>query len=294
MLALEQRPSAAFGLTLGLAGHLYGWPVPYGGARSIPDALASYLKTLGGQIAAESRVTSLRELPSSRLTLCDITPRQLLRIAGDRLPSAYRRKLLRYRYGLAAFKLDWALAAPIPWRAAECSRAITVHLGGNFDEIASSERLASQGQHSESPYVLLAQPSLFDPSRAPAGKHTGWAYCHVPNGSSFDMTERIEKQVERFAPGFRDLILARHVMSPAFLESHNANLVGGDITGGATNLRQVFLRPTLSCYTTPVAGLYLCSASTPPGAGVHGMCGYHAARAALRYLQGKRANGAGS
>jgi phytoene dehydrogenase-like protein len=288
MLSLEQSPSAAFGLILGLSGHLFGWPVPRGGARQISKALASCLRTLGGQIATESRVRSLHELPPSRLILCDITPRQLLEIAGSRLPSGYRRKLQRYRYGLAAFKLDWALGGPIPWQASECLRAITVHLGGTFDEIATSERLASRGQHSEKPYVLMAQPSLFDPSRAPAGKHTAWGYCHVPNGSTFDMTERIERQLERFAPGFRDLILARHVMTPAFLELHNANLVGGDINGGMPDLRQLFLRPTSSLYSTPVPGLYLCSSSTPPGGGVHGMCGYHAAQAALSHFKSNK------
>jgi phytoene dehydrogenase-like protein len=286
MLSLEQSPSAAFGLILGLLGHLFGWPVPRGGARRISEALASCLRTLGGKIATESRVRSLCELPPSRVILCDITPRQLLEIAGNRLPSGYQRQLRRYRYGLAAFKLDWALGGPIPWRAADCLRSITVHLGGSFDEIAASERLATQGQHSEKPYVLIAQPSLFDPSRAPAGKHTAWGYCHVPNGSSFDMTERIERQIERFAPGFRDLILARNVMTPASLEARNANLIGGDINGGTPDLRQLLLRPTSSHYETPLPGLYLCSASTPPGGGVHGMCGYHAAQAALDYLKG--------
>jgi len=285
MLSLEQSPSAAFGLVLGIAGHVFGWPVPRGGAGRIAKALASYLGALGGEIVTDSRVQSIDELPRSRVVLCDITPRQLLEIAGGRLPRRYRRKLLNYRYGLAAFKVDWALAGSIPWRAAECLRAATVHLGGTFDEIANSERLASRGQHSEEPYVLIAQPSLFDPSRAPVGKHTAWGYCHVPNGSEFNMTERIESQVEHFAPGFRDLILARHILTPASLEARNPNLIGGDINGGMADLRQLFLRPTSSFYTTPFPGLYLCSASTPPGGGVHGMCGHHAAQAALRYLR---------
>ena len=285
MLPLEQKVSAAFALVLGIAGHVSGWPVPQGGAKRISEALASCLKSLGGSIMTEVRVKSLDELPRSRLLLCDITPRQLLRIAGDRIPLWYRQKLERYRYGLAAFKLDWALAGPIPWKAPECQRAITIHLGNTLAEIALSEHMAWHGQHAERPFVLLAQPSLFDASRAPAGKQTAWAYCHVPNGSTFDMTERIETQIERFAPGFRDLILARYTMTPAMLERHNANLVGGDINGGATDWRQLFLRPTSSHYSTPVPGLYLCSSSTPPGGGVHGMCGYYAAKVALRDLQ---------
>jgi phytoene dehydrogenase-like protein len=284
-LSLEQALSAAFGLVLGVTGHRFGWPVPRGGAQRISEALASYLKKLGGHIETAAPVQSLDELPPSRLVLCDITPRQLLQIASSRLPGSYRRKLEQYRYGPAAFKLDWALQGPIPWQATECTRAITVHLGNTLAEMSISEARPWRSQHAELPYVLLAQPSLFDPSRAPAGKHTAWAYCHVPNGSTFDMTERIERQVERFAPGFRDLILARHAMPPAALERHNANLVGGDINGGAPDWRQLFLRPTSSLYATPVRGLYLCSSSTPPGAGVHGMCGYHAAQRALRDLK---------
>jgi phytoene dehydrogenase-like protein len=293
-LSFEQRFSAAFGLVLGMTGHLFGWPIPRGGARRISEALASCLRTLGGHIETAVRVQSLDELPPSRLVLCDITPRQLLQIAGNRLPGGFRRKLERYRYGLAAFKLDWALEGPIPWQASECRRAITVHLGNTLAEIATSERMAWQGQHADRPYVLLAQPSLFDATRTPVGKHTAWAYCHVPNGSTFDMTERIERQVERFASGFRELILARHVISPALLERHNANLIGGDINGGVPDWRQLFLRPTSSLYTTPLPGLYLCSSSTPPGAGVHGMCGYHAAQRALRDLKGNGAKAIGS
>ncbi|HEU4793705.1 MAG TPA: NAD(P)/FAD-dependent oxidoreductase, partial [Nitrolancea sp.] len=222
-------------------------------------------------------------LPDANTILLDVTPRQVIDIAGDRLPSRYRRQLARYRYGPGAFKVDWALDGPIPWRAKECERVATLHLGGTLAEIAASERAVWRGMHPERPFVLLAQPSLFDQSRAPAGKQTAWAYCHVPNGSTFDMTERIESQIERFAPGFRDRVLARSIMSPAALERHNANYIGGDINGGVQDLRQFFTRPVprLAPYATPVRGLYICSSSTPPGGGVHGMCGYFAARAAL-------------
>jgi phytoene dehydrogenase-like protein len=288
VLPLEDSGSAAFGLVLGIAGHTVGWPIPKGGAQRITDALAAHLRRLGGRIEAGVRVNSLDELPRSRLVFCDITPRQLLGIAGDRLPSGFRRKLEGYRYGPAAFKLDWALAEAIPWKAPACRRAATVHLGATLEEIAVSERTAWQGGYAERPYVLLAQPSLFDPTRSPAGKHVVWGYCHVPNGSTVDMTERVEAQIERFAPGFKDLILVRHVMTPADLESHNANLVGGDISGGAANLRQLFLRPTARLYSTPVEGLYLCSSSTPPGGGVHGLCGYFAARLGLQRLSRRR------
>ena len=229
-------------------------------------------------------VRALDELPPCRAVLLDLTPRQVLAIAGQRFPAGYRRWLERYRYGPGVYKMDWALAGPIPWRAPECQRAATVHLGGTLDEIAAAERAVAAGRHPERPFVILAQPSLFDTSRAPAGRHTAWAYCHVPNGSRVDMTERIEAQVERFAPGFRDLILARSVARPADLEQYNPNYVGGDINGGLQDLRQLFTRPAprLNPYTTPDPRLYICSASTPPGGGVHGMCGYWAARAALR------------
>ena len=282
-LPLERPASAAFGLVLGAAGHAVGWPMPRGGAQSIADSLASYLKSLGGEIVLGSMVESMDDLPPSRAVLFDVTPRQLLRIAGRRLPPRYRRKLRGYRYGPGAFKLDWALDAPIPWAAPATARAGTVHLGGNMAEIAESEAAVWRGHISERPFTLLAQPSLFDPSRAPAGKHTAWAYCHVPSGSTDDMTDRIEDQVERFAPGFRDLILARSVRTPRNLEAYNPNLVGGDISGGANDLMQLFARPTfrLSPYATPAKGIYICSSSTPPGGGVHGMCGYHAARAVL-------------
>jgi phytoene dehydrogenase-like protein len=282
MLPLDKPASAAFGLVLGVAGHAVGWPIPRGGAQKISDALVSYLRSLGGEIVTEARVGSIDELPSARAVLCDVTPRQLLRMAGHRLPNGFRRSLERYRYGPGAYKIDWALDGPVPWRAAECLRACTVHLGDEMEEIAASESAAWRGEIAERPFVLLAQPSLFDPSRAPDGKHTLWAYCHTPNGSAHSMTERIENQIERFAPGFRDRVLARRVTPPAELERRNANLVGGDISGGAQDLRQLFLRPTLRLYSTPVKGLYICSSSTPPGGGVHGMCGHFAARAVLR------------
>ena len=287
MLSLRRPPSAAFGLVLGLLGHAVGWPLPRGGSQRLSDGLASYLRSLGGEIETGRRVESLEELGDTPAVLLDVTPRGLVGLAGERLPSLYRRRLGRYRYGPGVFKLDWALDGPIPWRAEECARAGTVHLGATLEEIATSEAAPGRGELVERPYVLLAQQSLFDSSRAPAGRHTAWAYCHVPNGSRADMTERIESQVERFAPGFRERILARSALVPAELEAYNANYVGGDINGGAATLSQLFTRPVarLSPYTTPLPGVFLCSASTPPGGGVHGMCGYHAARAALRFLQ---------
>ncbi len=281
MLPLDKAATASFGLVLGATGHAVGWPIPRGGSQKIADALGSLLRSLGGEIETNARVDSINELPHARHILCDITPRQLLRLAGHQLPAKFCRQLERYRYGLAAYKLDYALSAPVPWKAKECARAATVHLGGTLEEIAFSEREATEGRHAEKPFVLVVQPSLFDDTRAPAGQHTLWAYCHVPNGSTFDMAERIENQIERFAPGFRDLILARNVLSPAALERHNANYVGGDINGGVQDLPQLFLRPTRHLYKTPRQGLYLCSASTPPGGGVHGMCGYFAAQLAL-------------
>ena len=282
MLPLERRPSAGVGLVLGALAHVAGWPIPQGGAQRIADAMANCLRSLGGDIVTNTPVQSLDELPPARAILCDLSPRPLLRIAGHRLPDAYRRRLERFRYGMAAFKVDWALDAPVPWRAAACARAATVHVGGTFEEIAASERDAWSGRIAERPFVLVVQPTLFDATRAPVGKHTAWAYCHVPHGSSVDMCGRIEAQIERFAPGFRDRILARAVTGPADLERRNPNLVGGDIGMGVTDLRQLFARPTWRRYSTPVRGLYLCSASTPPGVGVHGMCGYWAAQRALR------------
>lgn len=284
MLPLEKWGSAAFGLVLGITGHAVGWPIAKGGAQTLANALASYLRSLGGEIFPNERVVSLDQLPSSRVILCDLTPRQLLEIAGARLSPRYRGKLARYRYGMGAFKIDYALSAPVPWKALECKRAATVHIGGELREIAASELAAWRGEHAEKPFALVVQPSLFDPSRAPANQHTLWVYCHVPNRSAFDMTDRIEAQIERFAPGFRETIIARRIAAPAELERRNANLVGGDINGGAANLAQLFLRPTYRLYSTSHKGLYLCSASTPPGGGVHGMCGYFAARRALRDL----------
>lgn len=274
ILPLEAWASAAIGLVLAILGHTSGWPIPRGGSQRISDALASYLRSLGGLIHTESRVDTL---PEARIVMCDITPRQLLAMGGTQFPEGFRRALGRWRYGPAVFKLDWALDGPIPWRAPECHRAATVHLGGTLDEIARWE-----SQFTGAPFVLLVQPSLFDPSRAPQGKHTAWAYCHVPNGSDTDMTSAIEDQIERFAPGFRSRVLARHVLTPQALEQHNANLVGGDIAGGAMNLDQLFLRPTRRLYGTPMPGVYLCSSSTPPGAAVHGMCGYNAVERARR------------
>ncbi|HEY4320361.1 MAG TPA: NAD(P)/FAD-dependent oxidoreductase [Gemmatimonadales bacterium] len=286
VLPLEATASASFGLVLGLLAHAGGWPIPRGGSQQIANALASYLTSLGGEILIRQRVTDAGELDDSDLVLFDVTPRQLLSIGGELLPARYRHRLARYQYGPAVFKLDWALHEPIPWQAAECARGGTVHLGGTLEDIARSEHAMAHGDHAEQPFVLLTQPSLFDRSRAPAGQHTAWAYCHVPNGSTFDMAERIEAQVERFAPGFGDVIAARHASAPAALEQHNANYIGGDIVGGANTLRQIIARPVLSAdpYAIPVKGWYLCSASTPPGGGVHGMCGYNAARSALRSL----------
>jgi phytoene dehydrogenase-like protein len=286
LLPLSQPATAAFGLVLAMLGHAVGWPFPRGGSQKLAEALAVHLRSLGGEIETGTRVESLAELGDAKAILLDVTPRQFVAMAGDRLPPRYRGRLERYRYGPGVFKLDWALDGPIPWKAEECARAATVHLGGTLEEIAASEREPWRGGTSERPYVLLAQPSLFDDSRAPAGMQTAWAYCHVPNGSTADMTERIENQVERFAPGFRDRIVARSALGPAQFEAHNANLVGGDINGGAADLRQLFTRPVprRTHYTTPVPGLFICSASTPPGGGVHGMCGMHAARAALRHL----------
>jgi phytoene dehydrogenase-like protein len=284
MLPLDQMPSASFGLMLALAGHAVGWPVPRGGSQRLADALAAYLRSLGGEIRTGVEVRTLDELPPARAILCDVTPRQLLRLAGDRLSPSYQRRLARFRYGPGIFKLDLALDGPIPWRSAECARAATVHLGGTLAEMAESERAVWQGRVVERPYVLLAQQSLFDATRAPAGKHTVWAYCHVPSGSTLDVTERIEAQIERFAPGFRDRILARHTLNAAQMERYNPNYIGGDIAGGVSDLWQLFTRPTINPipYATPDDHLFLCSSSTPPGAAVHGMCGYYAAQTVLR------------
>ena len=283
-LALDRPLTAAIGIIFGTAAHAVGWPVPEGGAQAITDALCGYLEEQGGKIHLSRRITALEELPTG-LTLCDVAPRQLVTMAGDRLTASYRRSLSRFRPGPGAFKVDYALSEPIPWKARECSRAITVHVGGTLEEIAESEHAMAHGQHAERPFVLVAQPSLFDATRAPASKHVAWAYCHVPNGSTVDMQERIENQIERFAPGFRDCVLARHVSTPAGLEAADANLIGGDISGGAMSVRQMLFRPSVRQYATSAPNVYLCSSSTPPGGGVHGMCGYHAARLALRRAQ---------
>jgi phytoene dehydrogenase-like protein len=261
-----------------------GWPIPRGGAQSLSNALCGFLSTFGSKVHTSSPVQSLATLANYDLLLCDLTPRQLLKIGGQRLSDSYKRQLGRYRYGAGVFKVDYALNALIPWKASGCLRAATVHLGGSFDEIAASENAVRIGHVADRPFVLLAQPSLFDSSRAPAGKHTAWAYCHVPNGSKVNMLEKLEEQIERFAPGFRDCILARRVFSPAELESMDANLVGGDIGGGVMDIRQFLFRPTWRRYATSARDIYICSASTPPGGGVHGMCGYHAAKMALSRL----------
>lgn len=281
VLSLDDCFSSAAGLMLGAAAHAVGWPIPRGGAQAITNALCAHLAKLGAKVQTSMPVESLDALPEYDLTLCDLTPRQFLHVAGRRMAPPYRRALARYKYGPGVFKVDYALSSPIPWRAAECLRAATVHLGGTLEEIAVSEYAMSHNQHAEKPFVLLAQPSLFDSSRAPQGKHIAWAYCHVPNGSGVNMLPRIEEQIERFAPGFRDCVLARHVFAPADLEAMDANLIGGDIAGGASNMMQFLFRPTVRQYATSVRSIYICSSSTPPGGGVHGMCGYNAARMAL-------------
>jgi phytoene dehydrogenase-like protein len=280
-LSLNEPLSGAFGMLMAVPAHAVGWPIPCGGSQSLANALCGYLSTFGGKVKLSSRVESLATLSHYDLILCDVTPRQLLRIAAQRLSGSYKRQLESFRYGPGVFKVDFALSSPIPWKASECLRAVTVHLGGSFEEIAASEQAVQAGRHPDSPFVLLAQPSLFDSSRAPASKHTAWAYCHVPNGSKVDMLKKLEDQIERFAPGFRECILARRVFSPADLESMDANLIGGDIGGGIMDLRQIIFRPTWRSYATSTRDLYICSSSTPPGGGVHGMCGYHAAKMAL-------------
>src|SRR5258706_5127532 len=282
MMPLDRALTGGIGLTLCALSHIAGWPVPRGGAQRDSKAVASYLRSLGGEVVTDAAVDSIDKLPAARIVMADLSPRPLLRIAGHRLPLTYRQKLERYRYGMGVFKVDWALSSPIQWKAAGCRRAGTVHLGGSLDEIAASEQNAWDGQPSERPFVLLSQPTIVDPSRAPAGQHIAWGYCHVPSGSTADMLDRLERQIERFAPGFRHCVLPRSVMRRPDIETHNPNFVGGDIAGGITDLRQFFTRPTWRNYATPIKGLYLCSASTPPGVGVHGMCGYWAAKLALR------------
>jgi phytoene dehydrogenase-like protein len=284
MVALDRPLTASFGLAFGLFGHAFGWPMARGGSQRITDALVAALRELGGEIVTDNRVGSIAELPPAHALLFDVTPRQLVAIAGDRLPAAYRRRLAAYRYGPGTFKIDWALSGPVPWLADGPRRAATLHLGGTLDEIAAAEADVAAGRHPDRPFVLFVQQTPFDPSRAPAGWHTAWAYCHVPNGSTVDMTGRIEDQVERYAPGFRDLIIARSVRDPAALESYDENYVGGDINGGLQDWRQLIFRPIprLDPYATGARGIYLCSSSTPPGGGVHGMSGHLAARSALR------------
>jgi phytoene dehydrogenase-like protein len=299
-LPLESLVASAFALVLGSAGHAVGWPIPRRGSQSIANALANYFLELGGRIEIARRIENLNQLPKSRVTLFDTTVWQFARIAGDRFPTRYRRRLENFKHAPGIFKIDYALSSPIPWKAEACRRAGTVHLGGTIEEIANTERDVARGKIPERPFVLVAQQSLFDETRAPSGQHTLWAYCHVPFGCSpqrvrpaadkIDLSKRIESQIERFAPGFRDCILARHKMSATDLEKSNPNLAGGDINGGAANLAQLIARPVFSPtpYRSPVRGIYLCSSSTPPGGGVHGMCGYHAARAALRDMFDKR------
>jgi phytoene dehydrogenase-like protein len=287
MMPLSAPATAAFGLVLGLVAHAIGWPMARGGSQRIADALGAHLRSLRGEIVTGHTVRSRADLPDARTILFDTSPRQLVQVMGKELPAGYRQALSRFRYGPGVFKADYALDGPIPWRAEECLRAGTVHLGGTLEEIAAAEAATWRGEHPEWPFVLVAQQSLFDPARAPEGRHTAWAYCHVPHGSAEDMTGRLEAQIERFAPGFRDRILARHTHTAADMEAYNPNYIGGDINAGVQDLRQLFTRPVarLNPYTTPVRGLYLCSSSTPPGGGVHGLCGYYAGRTALRRLR---------
>ncbi|MEO6208601.1 MAG: NAD(P)/FAD-dependent oxidoreductase [Gemmatimonadaceae bacterium] len=286
IMPLTRAATASIGLVLGAVAHRTGWPIPKGGAQSVTDALASCLRSLGGEIVSDAPVASFRDIPEAGSVLLDLNARDALRIAGDRFSPRYRRALERYRIGSGVCKVDWALSAPVPWRDRECAEASTLHLGGTLEELVASEAAPWNGRHAEKPFVLVAQPSLFDSTRAPVGKHTLWGYCHVPNGSTVDMSERIEAQIERFAPGFRDCILARRVTPASELSLGNANLIGGDIGGGANTLRQLFFRPAVRRvpYATSAKGIYLCSASTPPGAGVHGLCGMFAARAVLDEL----------
>jgi phytoene dehydrogenase-like protein len=288
-LPLEAPVSSAFALVLGLAGHAVGWPIPRGGSQQISNALAAYLRELGGEVEVSQRIENLRDLPKSRAILLDVSVWEFLRIASQQMPPRYRRQLQSFRHGPGVFKIDYALSEPIPWKAEACHRAGTLHLGGGIDEIAVAEREVSRGKIPERPFVLIAQQSLFDATRAPRGQHTLWAYCHVPFDCGTDVSDQIESQIERFAPGFRDCILARRTVAAADFGKSNPNLAGGDINGGAANLTQLIARPILSPtpYRTPLRGVYLCSASTPPGGGVHGMCGYHAARLVLRDIFAK-------
>jgi phytoene dehydrogenase-like protein len=295
ILPLERSPTAGVALTLGALAHTTGWPVARGGSSNIAAALAAIVRDCGGEIRTDAPVRSVRDLPARRALILDLTPRQLLRVDGLRFPPRYERALRRYRYGPGACKVDYALDGPVPWTHADCARAGTIHLGGTFEEIAAAEAAVWRGEHPERPFVLVAQQSLVDPTRAPAGKLTLWAYTHVPNGSPVDMTAAVEAQLERFAPGFRELVIARRTRTAADLEGDNENDVGGDINAGVLDLRQLWTRPArrVSPHTTPIPGVFLASASTPPGGGVHGMCGHVAARAALRYLRSEPAPGPG-
>ena len=292
ILDLGAPLTSSFGLTFAASGHALGWPAAKGGSQRLTDSLIGYLSSLGGEVATGHRVASLADLPPARVVLFDLTPRQLVAVAGDRLDARFRRRLTRFRYGPGSFKIDYALDAPVPWNADGCAGAGSVHLGGTLGEVVAAERDVAHGRHPRRPFVLTSQPSCFDPTRAPDGKHTFWAYCHVPHGSTVDMTQAIEDQIERFAPGFRERVLARHTMFPADLEAHNANNVGGDVAGGSHGGLQLVARPRLAMdpYAVPIDGLdaFLCSASTPPGAGVHGMCGWWAARSALKQLESHR------
>jgi phytoene dehydrogenase-like protein len=290
MLPLDKLVTASFALVLGLAGHGVGWPIARGGSKAIGQALLECLRARGGEVVVNRPVKRLSELPQARAYVLDVTPKQLIEIAGDRLPASYVRRLRRFRYGAGVYKMDWALSGPIPWKDPRCARAGTVHLSGDLAQVARSEAAVGLGRISEHPFVLLVQPTLFDPSRAPAGKHIAWAYCHVPNGSTVDVAQRIEAQIERAAPGFRDLVIGRASFSPRDLESHNANYVGGDISGGASDLTQLFFRPVarVDPYATPARDVFVCSSSAPPGGGVHGMCGYWAARSVLSRAFGRR------
>ncbi len=284
ILPLDATLSAAVAVMLGVAGHAVGWPLAKGGSQSITNAMIAYLRSLGGEAIADCRVESFSELPPAKAYLFDLAPRNMAQICEAELPAGFRGQLNKFRHGPGVFKLDWALSRPIPWKAKGCERAATIHVGGTLEEIATAEGQVYRGEHAERPYLLVAQHSLFDNSRAPAGKHTAWAYCHVPAYSTADMTETIERQMERFAPGFRDCILAKSVMAPADMQRHNANCIGGDISGGMMDFWQLFTRPTIRLvpYTTPNPRIFICSSSTPPGGGVHGMCGYWAAQAALK------------
>jgi phytoene dehydrogenase-like protein len=287
-LPLDRPLSASFGLVLGALAHVHGWPFVRGGSQSIADALTSYLEALGGTVVTGHRVERLDELPPRRVLIADVTPRQLASLAGDGIDGRARRKLQRFRYGPGSCKVDYALSEPVPWANPDARRAGTLHLGGTLEEIADAEATVASGGHAERPYVLVAQPTLVDASRAPEGRHTLWAYCHVPNGSTLDVSDRITAQIERFAPGFRDVVIDQHVITASGLEDYNASYVGGDISAGSHAGGQVVLRPwpAIDPYRTPLDGVFLCSASTPPGGGVHGMCGMHAARSALQWLDG--------